>query len=215
MPFKSTDFVRRAESVPAEAVLSTWLQHHEGRVRQTPGLTGLVFNLVDHARSPGTRYDAAIEYWFADEAAYRASTPLADSATGFIASDVMTLHTREVVIRAQPPERAAPRAKRIGLVGRRPETSQPTFFHEWVDVHAPPVDRQPGLERYVLNLTTTDLLPALPWDGYAQLWWTDWDAYENARATIQTGLRERLAFFDAHELLLVDEHVSVPPPEAR
>jgi hypothetical protein len=91
---------------------------------------------------------------------------------------------------------------------------QTQFFHDWVEEHAPPVDRQPGLERYVLNLLTRDRELDMPWDGYAELWWTDWDAYESGRAHIRerNDLNQRLGFFHAHELLLVEEHVALEPP---
>lgn len=221
--FKCTEFIRRAPALDRAAFLDIWLSERAPLLEQLPGLTGLVFNLVDHARSPSTRFDAAIEYWFVSEAAYHSAmnsappeitAPLIDKAASFMQPDVMALYTREAAIRQQTPGRQTPRAKRIGLVGRLPQTPQDTFFREWIDIHAPPVDRQPGLERYVLNLLSKDRSPHTPWDGYAALWWTDWDAYENARAVVRQGLEERLAFFHSHELLLVDEHIARAPPLA-
>jgi hypothetical protein len=222
-PFKCTTFIRRARTLAPAAFLPMWRERRAPMLQRLPGLTGLVFNLVDHVRSPETTYDAAVEHWFESEAAYaqavndapaEITSALAANAADFMQPQVTTLFTREVSIRAQPPGRAASRAKRIGLVGRRPEMPQTQFFHDWVEEHAPPVDRQPGLERYVLNLLTRDRELDMPWDGYAELWWTDWDAYESGRAHIRerNDLNQRLGFFHAHELLLVEEHVALEPP---
>ena len=222
-PFKCTTFIRRAPTIARSALLPMWRERRAPFLARLPGLRGLVFNLVDHERSRGTTYDAAIEHWFEDETAYAravndapadVTSALAANATEFSQADIMTLFTREVSIRPQPEGRSAPLAKRIGLVGRRPEMSQARFFRDWVEDHAPPVDRQPGLERYVLNLLARDRELDLPWDGYAELWWTDWAAYEIGRDYIraQNDLNQRLGFFHAHELLLVEEHVFVEPP---
>jgi hypothetical protein len=220
-PVKCTEFIRRAPGLAREAFLATWLERRAPLFARLPRLKGLVFNLVDRARSPNATYDAAIEFWFESADAYAAAvndappeilSALAAGARDFMQVDVMALFTREVAVRTLAPGRAAPRAKRIGLVGRRPDTPQAEFFRDWADVHAPPVDRQPGLERYVLNLLARDRALDAPWDGYAELWWTDWDAYEAARAAIGNDLGRRLDFFHSHELLLVDEYIAIDPP---
>ncbi|MCM8732046.1 EthD family reductase [Hephaestia sp. GCM10023244] len=219
--FKCTQFIRRAPSLSAEALLDHWHQHRAPLLRRLPGLTGLTFNTVNRQRSPDAPYDAVIELWFANAAAYAHAVDAADpdlidalarDRPAFIQDDFLGLFSREVIVRPVPPQAGRPRAKRIGLVGRQPGTPRDRFFDEWVHHHAPAADSQPGLEGYVLNLRAQDRFLDAPWDGYAELWWPDWDAFEAASRAIRSSVGARLGFFHSHLLLYLDEHEEIAPP---
>lgn len=213
-PFrKRTEFIRRADGLTPEAFLDHWHRCHAPLLRPLAGLRGLVLNLVDRARSPGAPYDAVIELWF-DPAARDDTDPALAAAIAadralFMRNEVMRFHTREVVIRPVIAQAGRRRVKRIGLVGRAPQTSRESFFQDWVHQHAPQANEQPGLEGYVLNLLDHE---QGPWDGYAELWWTDAQAFEAASLAIRSTVGARLGFFHSHVLLYVDEHEAISPP---
>jgi uncharacterized protein (TIGR02118 family) len=219
--FKCTQFMRRAAGLRPEAMLDHWQRHRAPLVRQLAGLTGLTFNTVDRSRSPDAPYDAVLEMWFASAAAYAHAVNIADpdltealaaDRPSFMQSEFMGVFTREVIVRPVPPQAKRARAKRIGLVGRQPGMSREQFFKDWVERHAPEADRQPGLEGYVLNLLEQDRLFDSPWDGYAELWWTDWAAFEEGSRAIRSSVGARLGFFHSHLLLYLDEHEEIAPP---
>ncbi|BAI95046.1 hypothetical protein Sj15T_29470 [Sphingobium sp. TA15] len=214
--FKCTEFLRRAPGMTPDAFLAHWEKERAPLLLGLKGLRGLIFNRVIRERSPDAPHDGIIEMWFADEAAYTHAFgaadeqligALADDLPHFAAGDPMGLFTREVSIRI--PNSKPGNAKRIGLVGRNPGTTEDQFFREWRTVHAKEAANQPGLAGYVLNMRAGPRLPDLPWDGYAQLWWTDWPAFEAASRAIHATVGARLHFFHAHQLYYVDEFVAL------
>lgn len=219
--FKCTQFVRRAPALRPEALLDHWRRHRAPLLRRLTGLRGLTFNSVNRERSPDVPYDAVIELWFASAEAYahavNAADPdlvetLAADRPKFIEADFLGIFSSEVVVRPVPPQAGRPRAKRIGLVGRQPGMRRDQFFDDWIRRHAPEADRQPGLEGYVLNLREQDRFLDCPWDGFAELWWHDWDAFEAASRAIRGTVGARLGFFHSHLLLYLDEHEEIAPP---
>jgi len=222
--FKCTEFLRRAPGLTIDAFEAHWRSERAPLMRALPGLAGLTFNLVDGARSPNAPYDGVIELWFADERAYghafddgdpRLLEALAIDAPRFAAGSPMGFFTREVAIRPFDPRTPRGQAKRIGLVGRQPGTSLPRFFKAWVEQHAQDAANQPGLVAYILNLRSGPRLPDVPWDGYAELWWADWEAFAGASRAIAATVNARLGFFHAHQLLYVQEQVELAPAGSR
>lgn len=218
---KHTEFIRRAESLAPEAFLGHWRRRHAPLLRRTPGLRGLVFNIVDRERSPDAPYDGVVELWLDDPAGDSAADGAADPTLAealaadrmlFMRDDVLRFTTREVVIRPVIAQAGRLRVKRIGLVGRSPHTSRERFVQDWVHEHAPQANRQPGMEGYVLNLLEEELPP---WNGYAELWWTDAAAFEAASLAIRSTVGARLGFFHSHLLLYVREYEDIPPPGRR
>jgi len=219
--FKCTQFIRCAPSLRSDALVDHWREQRAPLLRRLPGLNGLTFNRVDRRRSPDAPYDAVVELWFASAAAYRHAVDGADpdliaalaaDRPKFMQDDFLGIFSREIVVRPVPPQAGRRRAKRIGLVGRQPGMNRDTFFHDWIHRHAPEADAQPGLEGYVLNLREQDRFLDSPWDGYAELWWPDWDAFEHASLAIRGTVGGRLGFFHSHLLLYLEEHEDVVPP---
>jgi uncharacterized protein (TIGR02118 family) len=212
--FKCTEFVRRRAGLSVDAMIKHWREIRAPLLRQIPGLVKFTFNTVDPRRSPDT-YDAAVELWFEDAAAYDAAFTgeraelthrLSEDAKLWMQSDFLGLFTRETIIRELPPQARRPGAKRLGLIGRPPGTTPEEYLRAWRDDHAPEVDRQQGLVRYTLN-SAERRLPSSAWDGYAELSWTDWDTFEESARVIRkkNEYAQRASFFHSHLLLLVDE----------
>tara|TARA_Y100000815_G_scaffold235197_1_gene227709 strand:- start:2713 stop:3480 length:768 start_codon:yes stop_codon:yes gene_type:complete len=221
--FKCTEFVRRAPGLAPEAFLEHWQRHRAPLVRLLPGLVGLTFNLIDSDRSPDAPYDGVIELWFADAAAYGAAVngaapelveALATDRPAFIQNDFLGLFSHEAIIRPASPQSGKQRVKRIGLVGRQPGMNRQQFFEDWVHEHAPQANRQPGLEGYILNLVAGDRFLDSPWDGYAELWWTDAQAFDEASRAIRATVGRRLGFFHSHLLLYLREYEELVPARA-
>ncbi|MHB9880407.1 EthD domain-containing protein [Pacificimonas sp. ICDLI1SI03] len=217
--FKFTEFVRRAAGLSPSQFVTHWHETRAPLLRSLPGISGLVFNHTIAERSPDARYDAVIEMWFDDEAAYRrafeAADPallraLAEDVAQFIDPDPLAFSTTEMALIEPEPNSPAGTAKRIGLVGRHPGTSEAAFFRKWQH-HGAEAARQPGLTEYRLNFRKGIRPPSNAFDGYAALWWSDWEAFEAARIAIRPQLGERLAFFDAHMLIYVEEQIVIAP----
>jgi hypothetical protein len=190
--FKCTEFVKRKASLTPEDFHRHWTEVLAPMIRQMPGLVRMSFNVVDRSLAKDALYDAAIQTWYRDEAAYKAAfgprnQPLlgriiADGKL-FMEPDYLGMFTHEVVIRADTPGAPPPLAKRIGLVGRAPDMSQQDFFQIWRDEQAIAVNDQFGLQRYILNMVRGDRYASAQWDGYAELAWTDWAAQKDASKT--------------------------------
>ncbi|MBC2777043.1 EthD domain-containing protein [Parasphingopyxis marina] len=217
--FKVTEFLRAHDALSRDALLLQWETDRAPLLLDLPGIRGLSFNQVDPSRSPDASFDGIVEMWFTSETAYRHAfdegdpellQALAYNWRQFADGPAMGFTTSEIPIVTRAEDRPRGTAKRIGLVGRHPGTSEASFFDDWLG-HAHDAAEQPGLCDYYLNFRTGVRLPSMAWDGYAEMWWTDWETFEAARTTIQPGLAHRLAFFDAHELFYVEEHVAMEP----
>jgi hypothetical protein len=212
--FKCTEFIRRRPGLELAAMIRHWREVRAPLLRDLPGLARFTFNIVDPQRSPNT-YDGAIEMWFGSAGAYDANLVgaraemlhrLGEDAKQWMHPEFLAMFTRETVIRALP-RAVQPKAKRLGLVGRPSGMTPEEYLRRWRDEHAPQVDRQPGLQRYTLNFIEGPRSPSSPWDGYAELSWTDWAAFEEASRQIKmrNEVANRSAFFHTHLLLLVEE----------
>ncbi|MEZ5708786.1 MAG: EthD family reductase [Blastomonas sp.] len=217
--FKFTEFIRRNAALDADGFLKHWQDVRAPLLLELPGLKGLAFNRVIPGRSPDAAFDGVVEMWFTSEAAYRDAfdsaeagllRSLAEDYPRFAAGAAMGFTTSEIPVinRAKSVPRGT--AKRMGLVGRHPGTREAAFFREWME-HAGDAADQPGLVEYLLNFRTGLRLPSMAFDGYAEMWWADWEAFEGARQAIRPTLGKRLAFFDAHELLYVEEYMAREP----
>jgi uncharacterized protein (TIGR02118 family) len=212
--FKVTEFVTRADGLTSAQFVEHWRTVRAPLIKALPGLMRAVFNPVDRALSPEVRYDAAIQLWFKDAAAYRACfdgahaeviEALAKDAPKFMRPDFLGLYTREDIVRSPRPGAPRPKAKRIGLVGRQPGMDQQAFFAAWRDKHARDVDPQFGLQGYKLNLLDRERFPDMPYDGYAELWWTDWPTQKQASRQIADAYRARSDFFHSHLIMLISD----------
>lgn len=217
--FKCTEFVRRRTGITTQDMIEHWRHVRAPLLRKVPGLAKFTFNVVDERRTPDS-YHGAVEMWFDSAAAYDVLQTgagaehlhrLSEDAKQWMHPEFHAMFTRETVIRELPPGAPAPGAKRLGLIGRPPGMEPLEYIAKWRDEHASEVDKQPGLQRYTLNSIAGPRFPSSPWDGYAELSWTDWPAFEAASRRIrqQGDFGSRLAFFHSHRIMLVEE-VSLP-----
>ena len=213
---KCAEFYRRPDGVSAEVHLEHWRRVRQPLLAALPGVTRTALNIVHAVRSPQAIFDGVEQIWFRDMDAFRAAMNGAESHEAlagliadtpqFMASTSVSQITTEAVIRPLPSSATPTMAKRIGLVGRTPSTDREQFIIEWRDHHAPEVLPQPGLIGYSLNVSERERTPSAPWDGYAELWWTDWDAFDEARRLGSAGYANRASFFYSHQVAYVTEY---------
>jgi hypothetical protein len=128
-----------------------------------------------------------------------------------MAPDFTAITSRECVIRELAPGTAKPKAKRIGFVGRQPGLDRPEFFRQWRDIHAGEVLPQYGLVAYSLNLIDQDRFPSFPFDGYAELWWPDWETQRESARRMAGEYAKRANFFYSHLVMLISDYDVVTP----
>ena len=213
--FKCTEFIRRGPGLTREQFADHWRGVRAPLARQLPGLQKLAFNVTDEAHTPNAPYDGAVEYWFADAAAYdRAfngangglSETLIADAKVFMQPDFLGMFTHEVEIHPLKADVPAPKVKRMGLVRRTADVGRADFMAEWREKHALLADLGYGIQRYVLNLIDLERMPDCPWDGYAEFWWQDWAAMERAsRDRPPAQLAEKSPFGDTLLLRLTQD----------
>ena len=213
--FKCTEFIRRGPGLSREQFADHWRAVRGPLVRQLPGLTKLAFNVTDEAHTPNAPYDGAVEYWFADAAAYDhafngANDGLSEKLTAdaklFMQPDFLGMFTHEVEIHPLKPGIPAPKFKRMGLVRRTADVSRADFMAGWREKHSLLADLGYGIQRYVLNLIERDRMPDCPWDGYAEFWWESWADMERAsRDRPPAQLAEKSPFGDTLLLRLVED----------
>jgi uncharacterized protein (TIGR02118 family) len=213
--YRATEWVQRATGLLDEQFAEHWRTIRAPLVRQIPGLVKATFHAIDHTLSPEVRYDAAIQYDFKDKSAYQAAmngpqneaqVQLARDVAKFMQPDFTAITSRECVIRALDPKLAKPKAKRIGLVGRKPGIDRAEFFRRWRDIHAGEVLSQYGLVAYSLNLIDQDRFPSFPFDGYAELWWPDWEIQRESSRRLAGEYAKRANFFHSHLVMLIRDY---------
>lgn len=216
VPVKCTEYFRSPEGVSPEGQLDLWRETRRPLLARLGGVTGVALNLVHRERSPQFPFDGMVETTFASLAAFRASmngttdaetlVELAANTPRFMQPAGLSLITTAAILREPPSPVRPTMAKRMGLVGRSPSTDRASFLQAWKDVHGPEVMRQPGLEGYVLNIAIEDRTPSSPWDGYAELWWSDWDAFDETSRQGSAGYAARAGFFFNHLVAYVTEY---------
>lgn len=213
--YRATEWVRRAPGLSDEQFVHHWRTVRAPLVRRIPGLVKATFHAIDHALSPDVRYDAVLQYDFKDKAGYQAAmngpqneaqAQLARDVTRFMEPDFTAITSRECVIRELAPKLPKPRAKRIGFVGRDPGIDRAEFFRRWRDIHAEEVVAQYGLVAYSLNLIDQDRFPSFPFDGYAELWWPDWEIQRESSRRMAGEFAKRANFFHTHLVMLISDY---------
>ena len=187
---KRNVFMKKRAGVDHDTFVREWVHVHGPMMAKLPGLVGLVLNVVDRDKSPDAGFDGYTEFYYRDEAAHdeshksrdpRLQEELQKHARGFL-DPYMRIFTREIVLRSFTGDYSAGSVKRIGLVTRKPEWKRAPFLKDWRDVHGPQANAQKRMIRYTLNMTVPRLSPSISYDGFAELWWEDWAAYEAAAA---------------------------------
>lgn len=214
-PWTISEFVSRPDGLKSDDWIRHWLENRKPLIRAVPGVAAARLNVLDPERSPEAPYHGVVQYGFASHAAMLRATggardpALDDALTAdnriFQKRDPMTIVSRTISILDAPTSGVSRMAKRIGLVGGRPDMPRQRFQQEWEHVHAPDVLGQYGLEGYLLEMAAQPMGLSAPWDGYAELWWTDWEALAEAQRRGSNNYRERAGFFHDHLLLYVTQ----------
>jgi hypothetical protein len=194
-------FFFRAAGVESGSIVDRWVDQEAAGLLLTPGLTALTVNAMDYERTKNAYahtmtapYDVIAELEFDGERSLdRWRSRWTGAATALTRADPFTLVTWQIVIR---PIAAAERsgAKRIGIVGHNTQMTRDEFLRDWRDVHAPDVDYPKGLTGYILNFSDLMRSPAAPFDGYAELWWPDWQVQGVYQAE-RSAMRQTPGFF--------------------
>lgn len=110
--------------------------------------------------------------------------------------------------------------KGVGFFKRKPDLNVEEFQHHWRVRHAPIFVRLPGLRRYAQShVLLSGYCKREPlYDGVAELWFDDTDAFRRATRSRQyeAVLADRARFMDLERfgLILTDEHVAKDGPTA-
>ncbi len=67
--------------------------------------------------------------------------------------------------------------KLIEMMTRKEGLTHEQFMKHWTEVHAPIVKKIPGLRRYVQNHSIPMKKGVAPYDGIAEVWYDDMDAF--------------------------------------
>jgi uncharacterized protein (TIGR02118 family) len=188
--YKRTIFVRRKFDITHDQFVDHWKNIHGTASSKIVGLLRYVLNPFDLKRNPNIPFDGAAQLWYeSSEAAAAAPKDPANAATfAFTATDMLTfltpplfsIVTKEYVIDPLDPKRAVPKAKRIVLQKKSTAMTNEQFEDYWLNTHAATASRLPELRGQKVNLVDHTLSPNVPWDGYAEIWFDDWHAMENA-----------------------------------
>jgi len=214
--FKVTEFVTKRPELSKDAFVQHWRDTRAPLVRALPGLVKVNFFAVD--KSPeadlwpsGLPYDAAIQTYYKDEAAYHRALDSDPALTAklhadtekWIQDDFLGLVTKEVVLYDLTAGGPPPAVRRVGMAYRLHDTIQPEFFHLWRTKIAGDILalKLPKLRYYAINLVRRDQFPSSRWDGYLEL---AWDNLEDMKAAAEApGVRaphwKRIVFTGAAE----------------
>ncbi|MDP6343060.1 MAG: EthD family reductase [Alphaproteobacteria bacterium] len=107
--------------------------------------------------------------------------------------------------------------KRISLLTRKPGLSREEFNDHWLKVHAPFVDKLPGVIRYVQNHIADDAhrhdLPSggQAVDGIVELWFEDVESRDAAFATKQAkeAWADGALFIGSVTTFVIEEHLLI------
>ncbi len=104
----------------------------------------------------------------------------------------------------------------VAILGRRAGMSFAEFDRYWLEVHAPLAAKLPGVVRYVQRHVAA---PGTEFgvDGFAFIDYESEAAMDAAWASPagQAALADVPNFLGRHEVVLIEDHVSVPGPEDR
>lgn len=176
---KIVELLKRLPGLSVADFQARWLAHGPARA----AVPGVARHVQSHALPQGYRkgellFDGIAEYWFADEAGWRAvraapawrkmeseAASFADPARGVtMAVDVHVIKDGAIPANA---------VKNIEFVNRRPGMELGSFRRYWREVHGPLAATIPVLRRYEQNHLTPDSYassPAPPYDGLAITW---------------------------------------------
>ena len=88
--------------------------------------------------------------------------------------------------------------KVVYCINKLPNLSDEEFHRYWRDVHGPIASRIPGCRRYVQSHTLYRGKTRPPYDGCAEMWMDDWDAYKKAMGSdeLKAALEDEKKFID-------------------
>lgn len=183
--------MRRKPGLSRQECQKHWREIHAPLAQRIPGIRRYVQSHVLNVNDDDPPYDGMAEIWVDDEAAavsvFRSKEYMEgaylDEPNFVDLKRAVRLRTEDhILLAGQPMTRDARAIKRISLVKRKPGMSREEFCRYWKEVHGPIALKLPGLLRYVQSHT----LPSMyangepPFDGAAQVWFSDHAALERA-----------------------------------
>jgi uncharacterized protein (TIGR02118 family) len=202
---------RFREDLSREEASRYWTEVH---APMADGLDGMVGYVQNHVRGAAVRdgewpiFDGFACEWWRDRPAYDAGMAtdrwqaiVDDGPEVFEVGSLrgMSVAVEESVLRAGDHGPAPEAHKQAFLMRFRTDMPRADAAHHWREVHGPLALAQPGMVRYVQNLVTGligeggSIGPpqGAGFDGLAEVWFTDEDAWERAYAS--EAWRESLA----------------------
>ncbi|MGE0823927.1 MAG: EthD family reductase [Candidatus Binatia bacterium] len=168
-----------------------WREIHAPLAQRIPGMRRYVQSHVIAAANEETPYDGAAEIWVNDETAattvfqskeYKEGAYLDEPKFVDIKSALRLQTEDRMIFAGAPMSKTEGLVKRMSFIKRKPGMSREEFSCYWQDVHGPIASKLPGLRRYLQCHT----LPSMyangepPFDGVAQVWFTDTAALDKA-----------------------------------
>ena len=107
--------------------------------------------------------------------------------------------------------------KRISLLTRKQGLSREQFNDHWLDIHAPFVEKLPGVIRYIQNQIVDDAhrhdLPSgnQTVDGFVEFWFEDVEAMDAAFATKEAkeAFADGAEFIESVTTFVIEEHLII------
>ena len=99
--------------------------------------------------------------------------------------------------------------KVVFVVHKRPDMDPREFRRHWKETQGALAAKIPGIRKYVQNHSVSASGGAAPYDGFAEVWFDDQEAFEHAMATpeAKAAIADLPNFLDAERLqsFVVDE----------
>ncbi|HKD66630.1 MAG TPA: EthD domain-containing protein [Candidatus Binataceae bacterium] len=102
--------------------------------------------------------------------------------------------------------------KIVYCISKLPHLSDEEFHRYWRDVHGPIASRIPGCRKYVQCHSIYRGKTRPPFDGTAEMWLDDWEAYKKAMGSpeVKAALEDEKKFIDhSHTAFFVTEEHQV------
>jgi uncharacterized protein (TIGR02118 family) len=183
--------VKRKEGLNRQAFSRHWREIHAPLAQRIPGVRRYVQSHILDTPGEEPPYDGVAEIWVDDEHAATAVFQSREYREGAYVDEphfvdvqrVVRLRTQDhVVLAGAPISRTERLVKRLSFVRRKPDLDREEFCRYWREVHGPLAAKLPELRRYVQchALSSAYAKGTPPFDGVAQLWFTDLSAMQRA-----------------------------------
>lgn len=183
--------MRRKPGMSREVCQRHWREIHAPLAQRIPGIRRYVQSHVLSVNGEEPPFDGMAEIWVDNEetavSVFRSKEYMEgaylDEPNFVDVKSAVRLRTEDHILRpGEPMAKDTHLIKRISLIKRKPGMDREEFFRYWQEVHGPFALKLPGLLRYV----QCHAVPSMyakgdpPFDGAAQVWFSDLAAMERA-----------------------------------